>query len=288
MKKTFSFGKNWLRYVKYILNEDIIQNASNSLTKFISNSEFKNKIFIDIGCGSGLFSLCALRLGAKKVISFDMDLNSVQAANLCKQKFAPDSTNWDILQGSILDLNFLKNLELALKNEQIIVYSWGVLHHTDDLNSAMLNAANLAKLGGGGMAYIAIYNKTEASPFWLKIKKFYNSTNIIMKFLMVSAYTIFLTFEDIRKGRGLNMKDKSRGMHKITDVIDWLGGYPYEPATANEINDFWGKLGFECTKFAPTKYREPIYPKSFFYKYFVYLKQVGTGCNEFVFKSKNV
>ncbi|EKR8077455.1 hypothetical protein P9I37_001626, partial [Campylobacter fetus] len=44
---------------------------------------------------------------------------------------------------------FLKNLELALKNEQIIVYSWGVLHHTDDLNSAMLNAANLAKLGGG-------------------------------------------------------------------------------------------------------------------------------------------
>ncbi|WP_260602010.1 class I SAM-dependent methyltransferase [Campylobacter fetus] len=149
MKKTFSFGKNWLRYVKYILNENIIQNASNSLTKFISNSEFKNKIFIDIGCGSGLFSLCALRLGAKKVISFDIDLNSVQAANLCKQKFAPDSTNWDILQGSILDLNFLKNLELALKNEQIIVYSWGVLHHTNDLNSAMSNAANLAKLGGG-------------------------------------------------------------------------------------------------------------------------------------------
>ncbi|WP_224727761.1 50S ribosomal protein L11 methyltransferase [Campylobacter fetus] len=89
MKKTFSFGKNWLRYVKYILNEDIIQNASNSLTKFISNSEFKNKIFIDIGCGSGLFSLCALRLGAKKVISFDMDLNSVQAQIYVSKNLLP-------------------------------------------------------------------------------------------------------------------------------------------------------------------------------------------------------
>ena len=31
------------------------------------------KVFLDIGCGSGIHSLAALRLGAERVISFDYD-----------------------------------------------------------------------------------------------------------------------------------------------------------------------------------------------------------------------
>lgn len=287
---SFSFGKNWLRYVKFVLNEDIIISAKNSLIKFIPKSDFKDKIFVDIGCGSGLFSLCALRLGAKKVISFDVDLKSLEATRLCKEKFALDNANWEIFHGSILDNDFLNNLKLILRGgveDEIIFYSWGVLHHTGDLKSSMKNLANLAKIGKN-IVFISIYNKTKASEFWLKVKQFYNDRNFVMKFFIVSLYFAFLTFEDLRKGRGLNLYDKTRGMYKITDIIDWLGGLPYEPMNDKEVKEIWDLEGFKCTKFQPTKFYEPIYPKNVCYKYFVYFKSVGLGCNEFIFKTKDV
>lgn len=115
---------------------------------------------------------------------------------------------------------------------------------------------------------------------------YYNQTNIVMKIFMVCFYTLFLTFEDIRKGRGWNMYDKDRGMYKITDVIDWLGGLPYEPIANDEVIEIWGKDGFLCLQNTPTRYHKPIYPKSKIYRLFVYLKVVGLGCNEFLFKKK--
>ncbi|MDE5603775.1 MAG: hypothetical protein K2I71_07690, partial [Helicobacter sp.] len=136
-------------------------------------------------------------------------------------------------------------------------------------------------------AYIALYNKTQASAWWLRVKEYYNKTNSLVKFLMVLSYTAFLTFEDIRKGRGLNMYDKNRGMYKITDIIDWLGGLPYEPIANDEVIEIWEKNGFICVKNNPTIYYKPTYPQGKLYKLFVYLKVVGLGCNEFLLKSRN-
>lgn len=107
-----------------------------------------------------------------------------------------------------------------------------------------------------------------------------------MKFLLVSAYTLFLTFEDLRKGRGLNMYDRNRGMYKVTDIIDWLGGLPYEPMFNDDVIKFWEKNGFKCINNNKTMYYKPIYPKGFWYRMFVYLKVVGLGCNEFLFKKE--
>ena len=103
---------------------------------------------------------------------------------------------------------------------------------------------------------------------------------------MMFFYTIFLTFEDIRKGRGFNMYDKNRGMYKITDIIDWLGGLPYEPIANDDVIKIWENKGFECVKNTPTVYHKPTYPQGYFYRLFVYLKMVGLGCNEFLFKKK--
>ena len=287
---TFSFGKNWKRYVKYVLSEDILQNAQDSLVRYFGEDfDFKNKVFIDIGCGSGIFSLCALRLGVKKVISIDVDKNSIEATMMTKEKFLKDSSeNWEIMEGSVLDGDFIKSLQERFKKDEIIVYSWGVLHHTGNLSLAMENVMSLftKNVAGGGVAYISLYNKTQASPWWHKKKEFYNNTNCVMKFFMVFFYTIFLTFEDIRKGRGFNMYDKNRGMYKITDIIDWLGGLPYEPIANDDVIKIWENKGFECVKNTPTVYHKPTYPQGYFYRLFVYLKVVGLGCNEFSFKKK--
>lgn len=287
MKITFSFGKNWIRYVKFVLNEKIIDSAIKSLTNNIPAKEFKDKIFLDIGSGSGLFSLCALRLGAKKIISVDIDPNSILATTLCKDKFATNAENWHILEGSILDEKFLNYIKSSISKDNVILYSWGVLHHTGGGYDAMRNCMNLLK--NNDFVYIALYNKTEASNFWLKVKIFYNKTNIFLKFLMVVFYSLFLILEDFRKGRFKTaFYDETRGMYKIIDVIDWLGGLPYEAMNSDEVIDFWGAGGFKLIRFNPTKYYKPTYPQGFFYKYFVYLKQVGTGCNEFVFRNTNV
>ncbi|PZT48644.1 SAM-dependent methyltransferase [Helicobacter valdiviensis] len=288
---SFSFGRNWKRFIEYVANDEIMQNAQDSLKNFFGDDlDFSNKVFLDIGCGSGIFSIAALNLGCKRVISIDVDSNSVEATQMAKEKFKPKNLeNWEIFLGSILDTSLVDRLKKQLENENIILYSWGVLHHTGNLQLAMQNAMDILKsVRGGGTkyAYIALYNKTEASSWWLKKKKYYNKTNIFMKIILVFLYTVFLTFEDIRKGRGLNMYDKGRGMYKITDVIDWLGGMPYEPIFNDDVINFWEKSGFCCIKNNKTMYYNPIYPKGYFYKLFVYLKQVGLGCNEFLFVKK--
>ena len=165
---TFSFGKNWKRYVKYVLSEDILQNAQDSLVRYFGEDfDFKNKVFIDIGCGSGIFSLCALRLGVKKVISIDVDKNSIEATMMTKEKFLKDSSeNWEIMEGSVLDGDFIKSLQERFKKDEIIVYSWGVLHHTGNLSLAMENVMSLFTknvAGGGGGIYIPLQQNTSKS-----------------------------------------------------------------------------------------------------------------------------
>ncbi len=87
MKITFSFGKNWKNYVKNVVDEKVIQEAKESLLKYLPEGEFKDKVFIDVGCGSGLFSLSAVLLGCKHVISFDIDPASIEATLLLRENF---------------------------------------------------------------------------------------------------------------------------------------------------------------------------------------------------------
>jgi 2-polyprenyl-6-hydroxyphenyl methylase/3-demethylubiquinone-9 3-methyltransferase len=52
-------------------------------------------------------------------------------------------------------------------------------------------------------------------------------------------------------------------MSRWRDIVDWVGGYPYEVATPDEIFDFYRARGFELSKLV--------------------CGGVGLGCNEFVF-----
>jgi len=149
-KITFSFGKNWKSYLKF-LSKERLEIAKNSLTDFLKMKDLKGKTFLDIGCGSGIFSYAAYELGAKKIVSFDIDPYSVLC---CKylHKLSNLPNNWDIFEGSIL------NNDLSLELDKYdIVHSWGVLHHTGLMWKAIKNAANFVK--NGGYFYFAIYNK---------------------------------------------------------------------------------------------------------------------------------
>src|ERR1700744_4733542 len=115
--KRFQFGENWSNFLS-VVDESHIAEASARLSELLG--DISGKTFLDIGSGSGIHSLAAVRLGASRVVSFDYDPKSVSCTQEMKRRFAPDSS-WTIQQGSALDEDYLRSL-----GKFDIVYSWGV------------------------------------------------------------------------------------------------------------------------------------------------------------------
>ena len=246
--KHFSFGKNWQNFLNS-LNDERIENAKKSLVEFLSGEEnIRGKSFVDIGCGSGLFSLAAYKLGAARVVSSDVDEFSISCVKYLKEK-AGNPENWETKKGSALDENFLKSL-----GKFDIVYSWGVLHHTGDMYRAFDNVINL--MGTTSVFYNAIYGKSKdrlagTPEFWLSVKKRYNNLGVVSKKIMNWLYVLYFFIGSLacRRNPIKTIRNyRERGMNWYNDVIDWLGGYPYEFAWPQEIINYFGEKGIYCKK----------------------------------------
>ena len=108
---------------------------------------------------------------------------------------------------------------------------------------AIKNSANLVKKDG--YYYIAIYHKVEGmfgSRFWLKVKKLNNFLPKMGKHICELIYTLVYFAVNLIYLKNPLKKIKNykshRGMSWRTDVTDWLGGYPYEFATVEEVLEF--------------------------------------------------
>ncbi|MCX7910619.1 MAG: class I SAM-dependent methyltransferase [Endomicrobia bacterium] len=269
----FNFGRNWSYYVKNVVNEDVINQAKESLLKYITKDHYLNKVFIDVGCGSGIFSLGALLLGCREVISFDYDIESIKTTLLLKEKFKhliSQDAKWDIYQADVLDGNFISRL----KHKADIVYCWGVVHHTGNMWKAIENVCEM--VSDSGILILAVYNKTPVSKIWWKIKKFYNSYKFFQPILAL-LYGGFVCVGYILKNKTLNLY-RERSMHVFYDAIDWLGGFPYEYASFDEVKDFVENKGFKLIKEAKRLPQE-----NYKVTLFKILRAKNTGCNEFVF-----
>lgn len=260
----FEFGKNWEKFLGRGDIQEQVKEAEKSLQDWLDVQDLQSKSFLDIGSGSGLFSLAAKNMGAK-VYSFDYDKDSVSCTQYLKDKFYQNDTQWQVERGDVLDREYLSKFD-----KFDIVYSWGVLHHTGNMYQALENAGDL--VADGGILFIAIYNdQGRASKMWKGIKRAYSSSPKVLRgFILVPCFLRLwgpTTIKDFFRGRPFSTWRtyiKQRGMSPYRDVVDWVGGYPFEVAKPEEIFDFFHKKGYTLKK--------------------MYTAGGGHGCNQYVFR----
>lgn len=278
-ERRFAFGKNWLAFLGQ-LDDQRIADAEASIRHLLGVDHLHGSRFLDAGSGSGLFSLAARRLGAA-VMSFDYDATSVACTEELKRRCAPDDEDWIIQQASVLDRDFIRSLGTF-----DIVYSWGVLHHTGAMWEALEHL--LPAVVNGGHLCVSIYNdQGRASERWGAVKRLYcrlhwpfNSGLVVvvgvgqwtLRLLSVAAATVLrlMTLRNPLAPWSAWIRERTqrraRGMHPWYDLVDWVGGWPFEVAKPEAVFQFVRDRGFTLEHLTTCG--------------------GGLGCNEFVFQKQ--
>ena len=262
----FEFGANWRRFLG-VLNDERIEAARVSMVRMLACEDLSNKSFLDIGSGSGLSSIVARRLGAR-VYSFDYDPQSVACTAELKRRYFPDDPDWTVERGSVLDRRYLARLGTF-----DIVYSWGVLHHTGAMYEALGNVVPLVT--EDGRLFLSLYNdQRRISYVWTLVKKTYVTLPKPTRFLLEVPSLVVVWGPNIMRNlltcfdplRDWREYHAARGMSPWHDLIDWVGGYPFEVSRPDEIFRFFHDRGFSLEN--------------------LFTCGGGKGCNEYVFRRR--
>ena len=263
-KDRFEFGKNWEQF-SGLVDETRIADASNRLASLLRSNDLSGRSFLDIGCGSGLHSLAALRMGAARVVAIDLDPHSVATTRAVLERFAP---------GQQALVKEMSAFDLASRpfGEFDVVYSWGVLHHTGAMWDALANVD--VCVAPGGTLFIALYDDQGAkSRFWWWVKRVFvalpRPLRVPWALLVTIPFEVRIFLKWTLSGQfgrwveSWTHYESVRGMSRWYDMIDWMGGFPFEVAKPIDVERFYHERGYRTRLVHPTG---------------------GAGCVEYVFE----
>src|SRR5205807_7264000 len=167
-----------------------------------------------------------------------------------RRRYFAGTDQWRVVEASALDEGFMASL-----GTYDVVYAWGSLHHT----GAMWRAIDLTaeRVKPGGRLFIAIYNDMGwASHTWRWVKHSYNSLPPALRWIVLWPAFAWIwgpmVIIDALRGKGPLSRWRNyainRGMSAWRDVVDWVGGYPYEVASIPALEDHLRPLGYSATK----------------------------------------
>lgn len=252
----FDFGQNWKEFSEKSLSREKIGQAREHFRALMNGVDLNGKSFLDIGFGQGLSLLIAHQEGAR-VTGLDINPKCADVVRRNQQAVGV-SAEIETHVGSILNEEDLSKIQ---GRQFDVVHSWGVLHHTGDMETAISNACRFVK--PKGFLVLAIYNRHWSSLPWLGIKWLYCHMPAVLQKLMICLFYPLIMFAKFL-ATGNNPFRMSRGMDFYYNVVDWVGGYPYEYASITEMEACLAEKGFRMVKAIPAR--------------------VPTGCNEFVFR----
>ena len=260
--RRFNFGHNWRAFSERALNAERVAQARADFLELTAGMDVTGETFLDIGFGQGLSLLAAASMGAR-VVGLDLDPVCADVLDANRHHFPglPDR-DFTVRVGSILDPAVVMDLTAAVPGGGAgydIVHSWGVLHHTGDMWAALHNAASLVR--PGGRLILALYNRHVTSPAWKVVKRAYCLAPPWGQAAMIRLfYPVIWAAKRLVTGR--NPAEMTRGMDFLYNVIDWVGGWPYEYASVDEVTARMDGMGFDTVRVIPAG--------------------TPTGCNEFV------
>lgn len=261
----FEFGTNWRDFSQHV-DSKRLEDSIENLSRLLGRESFEGENWLDVGCGSGLSSVAAATLGAN-VLAVDLDPRCVETTAILARRFGvSDRVTTEVR--SVFDLG-------SLGTEFDVVYSWGVLHHTGDMDRAIMSCLGLVR--SGGEFAVALYRKTRLCWFWKIEKRFYKSAGIRTQRWTRFVYLLLLRLAFRIKGQDFksyrDSYSSSRGMKFEHDLHDWLGGYPYESISPSNLRKFVEEADFALVRqFIATER--------------VKVGVLGSGCDEFVFRRK--
>jgi len=222
---------DWRQFLD-LVDEERISAAVAALQEFLGVESLAGRRFVDVGSGSGLSSLAARRLGAS-VVSFDFDPESVACTRELRRRHDPDG-DWRVEEGSVLDREYIDSL-----GQFGVVYSWGVLHHTGDLWAALDTAIRL--VAQDGLLWVALYNdQGQPSRVWARVKRSYNVGGPWARRALLSGSSAYFTLRGaprlvVRKVAGRPVSPRPRGTDRRRDLVDWVGGWPFEVSKPEQV-----------------------------------------------------
>ena len=262
--RQFDFGRNWKEFSGRALTPERVEQAHEDFQRLTGGLPISGQTFLDIGFGQGLSLMIAAASGARAV---GLDINPLCAEVLdSNRRYFPELKDTPIPAhvGSILDPAVVEKIRHAAPDGHPgydVVHSWGVLHHTGDMWQALDRAASLVR--PGGILIVALYNKHFTSPAWKLVKRAYMAAPPLGQALLNRLFYPIIWLAKLAV-TGKNPARMTRGMDFYYNVIDWVGGWPYEYASVDQVSGYFAELGLISQRVIPA--------------------QVPTGCNEFIFR----